>query len=71
MIKIKNNENFDIKSIKKELDKHLAYYKIPKFVKIVQTLPITVTGKPQKFKMRKEWAEEKEKKGNMDCYKIR
>ena len=71
LLKIKDNCSFDVKIVKTELDKHLAYYKIPKFVKIVENLPITVTGKPQKFKMRQEWNEEKMKKGNMDCYKIK
>lgn len=39
----------------------IAHYKIPKYVKFVESLPITVTGKPQKFKMREEWVEEAEK----------
>lgn len=29
----------------------IAHYKIPKFLKFVDDFPITVTGKPQKFKM--------------------
>lgn len=32
--------------------KNLAYFKVPKYVKFVDDFPITVTGKPQKFKMR-------------------
>jgi fatty-acyl-CoA synthase len=31
----------------------IAFYKIPTYVKFVVELPLTVTGKPQKFLMRK------------------
>lgn len=30
----------------------IAHYKIPKYVKFVEDLPLTVTGKPQKYIMR-------------------
>ncbi len=30
----------------------LAYYKVPAIVRLVEAVPLTVTGKPQKFKMR-------------------
>lgn len=30
----------------------IAYYKIPKYVKFVEQLPLTVTGKPQKYLLR-------------------
>jgi fatty-acyl-CoA synthase len=30
---------------------NIAHYKVPKYVKFVEDFPITVTGKPQKFKM--------------------
>ena len=32
----------------------IAHFKVPKHVRIVDDLPMTVTGKPQKFVMR-EW----------------
>ena len=32
--------------------KKIAHYKIPKFVKFVETYPMTVTGKIQKYKIR-------------------
>ena len=32
----------------------VAHYKIPKYVKVVDNFPLTVTGKAQKFKMRDE-----------------
>ena len=35
-----------------ETDPPVAHYKAPKHVRIVDELPVTVTGKPQKFVMR-------------------
>ena len=32
----------------------IAHFKVPKHVRIVEELPMTVTGKPQKFVMR-DW----------------
>lgn len=32
----------------------IAHFKIPKYVRVVDSFPLTVTGKPQKFKMREE-----------------
>jgi fatty-acyl-CoA synthase len=32
--------------------KQIAHYKIPRYVRFVEHFPMTVTGKPQKFKMR-------------------
>jgi fatty-acyl-CoA synthase len=32
--------------------KKIAHYKIPRYVRFVDSFPMTVTGKPQKFKMR-------------------
>jgi fatty-acyl-CoA synthase len=31
---------------------NIAHYKIPRYVKFVDTFPMTVTGKVQKFKLR-------------------
>jgi fatty-acyl-CoA synthase len=31
-----------------------AHFKVPRYVRFVDTIPMTVTGKPQKFKMREE-----------------
>ena len=36
----------------------IAHYKVPRFVRIVQSLPMTVTGKAQKFVMRKAMIDE-------------
>ena len=32
----------------------IAHYKIPRYVKVVDEFPMTVTGKVQKFKMREQ-----------------
>jgi fatty-acyl-CoA synthase len=31
---------------------HIAHYKTPRYIRFVDELPVTVTGKPQKFVMR-------------------
>ena len=31
---------------------NIAHYKIPRFIRVVADVPMTVTGKPQKFRMR-------------------
>jgi fatty-acyl-CoA synthase len=31
----------------------IAHYKVPRYVRIVEQFPLTATGKPQKFEMRK------------------
>ncbi len=36
----------------------LAHYKVPRYVKVVESFPMTVTGKVQKFKMREAAIEE-------------
>jgi len=30
----------------------IAHYKIPRYIRFVEEMPMTVTGKPQKFRMR-------------------
>lgn len=72
LVKLSNpKQKFDIFCIKTELKDKLAHYKMPKYVWIVNDLPITVTGKPQKFKMRKEWEYHIKEIGTTDPYKIR
>ena len=36
----------------------ISYYKIPRYIRIVDEMPMTVTGKPQKFVMREEMISE-------------
>jgi len=33
---------------------NIAHFKIPRYIRFVKEFPMTVTGKPQKFKMREE-----------------
>ncbi len=35
----------------------IAHYKVPRYVRIVEAFPLTATGKPQKFEMRKAMVE--------------
>lgn len=52
--------------------KNIAHYKVPKYIKFVEAFPITVTGKPQKFKMREEMqAELKANPKAFEQYKVR
>jgi fatty-acyl-CoA synthase len=36
----------------------IAHYKVPRYIRFVQELPVTVTGKPQKFLMREAMVRE-------------
>ncbi len=36
----------------------IAFFKIPKYVKFVESFPINATGKVQKFKMQEQMAKE-------------
>jgi fatty-acyl-CoA synthase len=46
------------KEIREFCAAHLAYFKVPKYVKFVDGFPTTVTGKIQKFKMREQAIDE-------------
>ncbi|WP_436643305.1 AMP-binding protein [Microbaculum sp. FT89] len=41
----------------------IAHYKVPRYIRFKDALPMTVTGKPQKFLMREEMAEELQQAG--------
>ena len=45
-------------SIRDYLKDKLAYFKVPKHIKLVDAYPMTVTGKLQKFKMREQMEDE-------------
>ena len=51
-IKAKENRHIDEEKIREYLKSKLAYFKVPKYINVVQDYPMTVTGKLQKFKMR-------------------
>ena len=47
-------------SVKKFCEGKIAYYKIPKHVRFVDSFPISANGKAQKFKMSKAMQEDLE-----------
>ncbi len=50
----------DREQLKEFCQGRIAHYKIPRYVKLVDEFPMTVTGKVQKFKMREQAIEELE-----------
>ncbi|WP_416359673.1 AMP-binding enzyme, partial [Alteromonas mediterranea] len=56
-IKAKENRHIDEEKIREYLKSKLAYFKVPKYINVVQDYPMTVTGKLQKFKMREHMIE--------------
>ncbi|GGX77732.1 AMP-binding protein [Litchfieldella qijiaojingensis] len=53
-VKLVEGETLDEESLKAFCKGQIAHYKIPRYVKFVDTFPMTVTGKIQKYKMREE-----------------
>ena len=45
---------FDKKNVMDFCKHKIAHYKVPKYVRTVEAFPITISGKPQKFRMRDE-----------------
>ncbi len=56
-IQAKENTTLDEQAIRAFLKDKLAYFKMPRYVRFVETYPMTVTGKLQKFKMREQMHE--------------
>ena len=48
----KPGENPTEESILAFCREQIAHYKVPRYIRFVESFPMTVTGKPQKFKMR-------------------
>jgi len=46
------NKTVSEEAIRSFCEGQIAHYKIPKHIKVVKELPMTITGKPQKFVMR-------------------
>lgn len=57
-IKLKPDTNVSIEQIKEFCKGNIAHFKIPKFVKFVDSFPINATGKVQKFKMTEQMKKE-------------
>ena len=49
---LEEGATLDETSIQNLCKNALAYYKVPAIVRFVKEVPLTATGKPQKFKMR-------------------
>lgn len=53
---VKVKQNFKGKISKKEIQQYVkskvAHFKVPRYVRFVDCFPMTITGKPQKYKMR-------------------
>ena len=51
-VKLQDGETADAEEIRAYCNEQIAYYKVPKYILIVDEFPMTVTGKIQKFIMR-------------------
>jgi fatty-acyl-CoA synthase len=53
-VKLKPDQQLDIEELRAFCRAQIAHYKIPRYLKIVDKFPMTVTGKIQKYLMREE-----------------
>jgi fatty-acyl-CoA synthase len=51
-IRLKENVSATEEEIRQYCKEHLAHFKVPKYVRFVESFPQTVTGKIQKFRIR-------------------
>ena len=56
-IQPKEDTTLDEQAIRAFLHDKLAYFKMPRYIRFVESYPMTVTGKLQKFKMREQMQE--------------
>ena len=57
-IKLRKDQTASEADIKGYCEGQIAHYKVPRYVRFVESYPMTVTGKIQKFKMREAMIEE-------------
>jgi fatty-acyl-CoA synthase len=57
-VKLKPGENAESEEIRAFCKDRIAHYKIPRYIKFVDSFPMTVTGKIQKYLMRQQSIEE-------------
>lgn len=55
---LKAGATLEPSDIKEWLKERVSYFKVPKYIKVVDQYPMTVTGKIRKFKMREAMIEE-------------
>ena len=53
-IVVREGQSLDAETMREFCRGQIAHYKIPRYMKVVDDFPMTVTGKVQKFKMREE-----------------
>ena len=71
-VKLKEGMTMDKQEVYAYCKEKIAHYKIPKFLKFVDDFPITVTGKPQKFKMTQSMVDEiRDTPSALETYKLR
>ena len=51
-IQLKEGETLPEDEIRDFCRKNVAYFKVPRYIRLVNEFPMTVTGKVQKFRMR-------------------
>nr|WP_232371907.1 AMP-binding protein [Salinimonas iocasae] len=57
-LKVREGAAMDEDAVRAYLKAELAYFKVPRYIRIVDAYPMTVTGKIQKFKMREKMVSE-------------
>jgi len=57
-IQLRQGAKLDEDAIRAFCKDHIAYFKVPRYLRLVDDFPMTVTGKVQKFKMREIMIEE-------------
>jgi fatty-acyl-CoA synthase len=71
-IKIKEGSKLSKEDVLAYCKENIAHYKIPRYLKFVDDFPITVTGKPQKFKMTEAMVQEiKANPNSLGGYRLR
>jgi len=56
-IRLRDGESCSPDEIRAFCDGQIAYYKIPRYIEFVDSFPMTITGKIQKFVMRQQMKE--------------
>ena len=57
-IKLREGERLSEDEIRAFCKDHIAYFKVPRYIRLVDDFPMTVTGKIQKYKMREQMEQE-------------
>jgi fatty-acyl-CoA synthase len=57
-IVLREGQQASVEEIKEFCVGQIAHYKVPRYIKFVEGFPMTITGKIQKYLMRKQLAEE-------------